>query len=136
SASTAEILRCPACRSELNRQCSQSTEFLVCSNRECAREYPFIGGIPVLIDDYRSLFSISEFVDNKATTFIPAGHLAGFIERVLPEISCNIGTARNYEHFASLMLERSPRPTVLVVGGSIVGKGMKTLLTHKEIELV
>lgn len=37
---------------------------------------------------------------------------------------------QNYDKFAELLLDQSSDPRVLVVGGSILGKGMESLLSH------
>lgn len=136
SAGVAETLRCPTCHGALQRHSTPSTEALVCTQSACAREYPIVDGIPVLINESRSLFSVADFLGSKATTFIPAGRLATLAERLLPTISCNIGTEGNYEAFASVLLAQTSRPRVLVVGGSIIGNGMKPLVANQNIELV
>jgi len=50
-----EILRCPACRSELADGTGPTGPELQCTNRECGKGYRIDGGVPVLlVDEARS----------------------------------------------------------------------------------
>jgi SAM-dependent methyltransferase len=55
--------------------------------------------------------------------------------RRLPEIGRNPVAARNYARFGQLVSER-PNATVLVIGGSIVGQGMESILSSGGIHFV
>lgn len=46
-----EILRCPACRSELRDEQGSSGPELVCTNADCALAYRIDDGVPVLLVD-------------------------------------------------------------------------------------
>jgi len=46
-----EILRCPACKSELDDGTGPSGPELQCTNHECALAYRIDGGVPVLLVD-------------------------------------------------------------------------------------
>lgn len=137
------ILRCPVCGSTLADDAEPDDAgqgpgggHYRCTNQACATAFPLVGGVPVLINEQRSLFAIADFVQGTATTFIPEGRFVRLVERIIPNSSCNLCAATNYVHFAALTRERATRPRVLVVGGSIVGEGMQALLAHHEIELV
>jgi SAM-dependent methyltransferase len=96
-----------------------------------------VGGVPVLIDETRSVFDIEDFVQRKETT-LSSTHLAvkDRVGWMVPRISKNVMASRNYAFLARLLLEQSPRPRVLVVGGGILGKGMEALANNPAIELV
>ena len=61
---TQQELRCPATKSELreNGDCLESVA-------DPTIRYPVIDGIPILIDERRSLFSIDDFRERADTTF-------------------------------------------------------------------
>jgi hypothetical protein len=46
-----EILRCPACRSELVDATAATGPELHCANDECGLQYRIDGGVPVLLVD-------------------------------------------------------------------------------------
>ncbi|MEZ4314953.1 MAG: hypothetical protein R3F14_43620 [Polyangiaceae bacterium] len=52
----AERLRCAACRGELAREARRAT----CA--ACGATFPVVRGVPVLVDERRSLFTIDECV--------------------------------------------------------------------------
>jgi SAM-dependent methyltransferase len=124
-------LRCPACKGPL----VFGAEAATCLDAACGVRYPVIDGIPVLIDETTSVFSVDDFRRHRRTTFRPKARLERFVSEHLPEIGINLRAERNYRDFADLLLRQAARPKVLVVGGSIVGRGMGALLTPA-IELV
>jgi len=136
SAAVKERLCCPVCRGKL----TFGRQSITCTNPSCASEFPIVDGVPVLLNEAASVFSIGDFVQRRNTTF----HLnPGIGERtmsrllgLLPDISQPVGAARNYGVFCDLLLRLATSPRVLVVGGSILGVGMKELASQGRIELV
>lgn len=128
------LLRCPVCRAELT---VAAAEFQ-CVNPDCASRFPVVDGVPVLINDRNSLFSIDDFAQGRATFFDtrPRGWAARAIDRITPSLILNVRGKANYAQLASLLLEQSGAPKVLVLGGSIEGLGMEPLIERDEIELV
>jgi SAM-dependent methyltransferase len=115
-------------------------ESLACCNADCRATFPVVDDVPVLIDERESVFSIEDFVAQRDTTFRlqPRG-LAKLLDRVLavlPGISGDVGTARNYTTFRDALLDTTQAPKVLIVGGSILGHGMDTLSQDARVELV
>ena len=56
-----ERLRCPACGGRLAPgESGAASPALVCRETACGRAYPVVGGVPVLIDERKSLFSAAE----------------------------------------------------------------------------
>jgi SAM-dependent methyltransferase len=126
------LLRCPISRGQLAR----GGDGLHCLDAGCGTSFPIIDGIPVLINEARSIFSIADFRHQKTTTFRATFHLEQAVARYLPDISWNPVAARNYRALARRLLARTSRPRVLVVGGSLLGKGMESLADYPEIEYV
>ncbi len=58
------------------------------------------------------------------------------IAKATPGITREPRAKRNYAKFVDLLLEKTDRPRVLVLGGSIEGQGMEPLLSNPNIELV
>jgi SAM-dependent methyltransferase/uncharacterized protein YbaR (Trm112 family) len=128
-----ELLRCPVCRGLLFRGESE----LRCANPACGTLYPIVDNVPVLINDDESLFRRADFVARRNTTFnLSRSRLKQWVDGALPPLGRNLKAEHNFQHLAGLLLERSPRPVVLVVGGSILGQGIEGLLSRPGIELV
>ena len=127
---TFDILACPRCKGKLNY-----TNALLCET--CGLEYPVVDGIPVLIDDKKSLFTVSDFVENRDTTYgRPASGWKKLGLRFIPSISLNIGSKENFERFFAKVLEGGESPRVLIIGGAIEGQGLDTSALDPGIELV
>lgn len=108
-----------------------------CTGKTCSTVFPNVDGVPVLIDDRTSLFSCNDFVARKNTTFDHArNRMARWVDGLLPTLSRNLHTRRNYDDFTRLLLQRSTRPSVLVIGGSILGNGMDQMVRKSNIQIV
>src|SRR6266567_878251 len=126
-----KMLICPICKAKLELHDKQYQ----CKN--CFFLFPIINGIPILIDENDSIFSIDDFVNQSNTTFYAFHNkLAQAARRLLPKISRNIKGRENYQMLAKLLLSQSSTPEVLVIGGSILGEGMEAILAYPCIELV
>lgn len=123
-----ELLRCPVCGSGLELLGSQ----LRCSNAPCAAVFPVTSGVPVLINEASSIFSIADIVHRRKTFFPPSRHgkVWPSLKGLVPDISRNVRSRRNYTKFARLLLDRSASPKVLVLGGGVLGQGVETFLQH------
>jgi SAM-dependent methyltransferase len=116
----AELLRCPACRAALEARDAGFT----CSG--CAREYPVVDGVPVLIDETQSIFRPEDYLDGAPAAASAGETVLRRIDRLLPPLTQNTLAAANYAQLAELLVETvgDRRPRVLVVGGRVVGAGM------------
>ena len=132
SESAQKLLRCPICKSNLVLANCQ----IKCINITCEALFPVVDGIPILISEASSLFSIDEFVNCKNTFFRPSSRIERSIISLLPEIDCNVKAKTNYEMFADLLLRENENPRVLVIGGSIIGRGMHRILSVPSIEYI
>jgi len=130
---TCELLRCPVCHASLKL----SGETFECVNPECPAQFPVVDGIPVLINEQSSLFSIQDFVSHRSTFFNNnESFLKKTAKRLMPNISLNVKGKSNYRKFVRHLLDRSQSPRVLVIGGSIAGQGMEPLMENPAITLV
>jgi len=125
-------LRCPVCRSRLERR---DADF-VCLSDACRKVFPVVDGIPVLINERDSVFSIQDFVAERETFFRRPSRLESFVLRWIPQLGRNIKGRANYAEFAKHVLARGEKPRVLVLGGSVIGVGMKEILAMSAIRFV
>lgn len=132
-----ERLRCPVCHAALT---CPSDEELACLNTACGLRFPVVDGIPVLLNESRSVFSIADFVHRRDTTFrLRSRGMAALFDRLLgalPDISGAVGTSANCAQLRDALLQQTPVPRVLIVGGSVLGQGMKDLASDSRIEFV
>jgi uncharacterized protein YbaR (Trm112 family)/SAM-dependent methyltransferase len=129
-----ELLRCPICRAKL-RQAGQQFE---CTNSECDTHFPIVDGIPVLLNEQSSVFSLDDFVSYRKTFFgnTRGSKLEKTVRRFVPTISRNIKASDNYSRLSDLLLRQSSSSRILVIGGSILGQGMESLTNNTSLDLV
>ena len=127
-----ERMRCPYTKGKLN----QNGKYLE-SVVDSTISYPIVEGIPILIDNNKSLFSIDDFVTKKNTTFDinteKQNSIKKIISELIPKTDANIKSKDNYNRIASLLPKNSK---ILVVGGSIKGKGMDSIYDNESFEIV
>jgi len=91
----------------------------------------------VLLNEESSLFSAEGFVSGPDTTLnVWRSNVEKAVSRLIPSINNNIKARQNYDRFASLLLSQSTSPIVLVVGGSVLGKGVESLVQNHSLELI
>jgi SAM-dependent methyltransferase len=92
-----------------------------------------------LLNDANSIFSIDDFLQRRDTTFhLNASEKERVLHRLLeliPDITASFG-ATHYRRFHDLLMQQTASPRVLVVGGSILGRGMESLINDSRIEFV
>jgi SAM-dependent methyltransferase/uncharacterized protein YbaR (Trm112 family) len=123
-------LLCPQTKSKLIREgnCYRSSNL-----REIV--YPIVEGIPILIDESKSIFSIRDFTERRNTTFNLAkvGKLRSAIVNLIPDISHNPVSTNNFQQLAALLPVNAK---ILVIGGSIPGKGTEPIYNNPNFEIV
>jgi SAM-dependent methyltransferase len=127
-----ESIRCPVCHSGLDRIEAGFT----CIDRQCQTYFPIVDGIPILISDRSSIFAIDDFTAHRQTFYKSESKLKKFVRDVIPNISKNIKSPANYQEMSQRLLQRSPQPIVLVIGGSALGEGMEHFVNNQAIDLV
>src|SRR5262245_47722046 len=131
-----KLLRCPVCHATLQ----VAGQALDCIGPSCGACFPLVDGIPVLIDERSSVFSLDDFVSRRGTFFANVSGrestLKKALRRCIPTIDNNVKAEENYIRLRELLLGQSTSPRVLVLGGGIPGEGMQILAGTKNIELV
>ena len=95
-----------------------------------------MNGIPILINEEKSIFRIKDFLNETDTTFDPQRiKLKTLAKKFLPSISKNLKAKQNYKIFTDMLLTHFTHPRVLVIGGGIPGDGMEPLL-NSPVQLV
>lgn len=127
-------LCCPICNSGLEK----SADTYQCINIDCKAIFPIKDGIPILINESASIFSIQDFLESRNTYFdlSPKNKFIGIIKKLIPNIGLNIKAESNYHKFNQLLISQNPYPKVLVIGGSILGKGTSSIINNPDIDLV
>ena len=95
-----ELLRCPICHAKLKHARQQ----FECTNPECNTHFPIVDGIPVLINEQSSVFSLNDFVSYRRTFFSNTreNKLKKAVRRFIPTISKNIKGSENYSRLSDL----------------------------------
>lgn len=132
------LVRCPACRSAV----SWSDRLVRCRHETCGLELPILDGIPVLLNEARSVFSVADFRDRRSTTF-DLDHLEPRrrsawrrVREFAPDIGMNWRAEANYRHLSELLPRRGERPRALILGGGIAGLGLAGFLADPSIECI
>ena len=122
-------LQCPFTKSRL----IVNNNFLE-SIHDPIRKYPVINGIPILINNENSIFSIEDFINKASTTFdLKESWIRKMVKRFMPKITHNIKAKKNYREIIEL-LPRNAK--VLIVGGSIKGLGMDEFYATDSFEII
>lgn len=112
------IAACPACKGSLEI-CPQ----LTCA--ACGLEFPVVDGIPILINEANSIFSIEDFKQGRLTTYgSPLKGWKRLVSKFIPSINLNLGSDQNYKDFFERLRAKRPRPQVLILGGAIEGRAL------------
>ncbi len=132
-----QLFACPICKHSF---LSVSTEVIKCSNSQCHAIYPIVQNIPVLINESNSIFSIADFVQGQETTFKHAeerkSKLIAGLKKLVPTLSNNLVATNNYALLLNLLKQKTGEKKVLVIGGGIVGVGMKDFLEDTSISFI
>ena len=122
-------LICPSTKAGLQKR-SNCLECVIDPNIS----YPIIDGIPILIDDQKSLFSIDDFRKKTNTTFdLKQSKAKKILSRLIPEISANIKARKNYNRICEMLPGNSK---ILIIGGSIKGVGMDAIYSNESFDIV
>ncbi len=127
-------LRCPICFSCFG----WNEKEIKCQGEKCQACFPIVQGVPILINENRSLFSIVEIVKQmegqKIATKIPFRRR---LENILvPPITKNFVAGDNLKEFFGLILAINSKPLVLIIGGSTVGQGLSEYLNNPDIRFI
>jgi SAM-dependent methyltransferase len=121
-------LRCPRCRSTLQAE----IDVLACT--ACNARYPCVDGVPVLIDEERSLFDIASIVQQAAVSR-STPQRGSRLGALLPTLSRNYRAADNFRLLRS-ELDAAGARSVLIVGGGTEPLGIDELLRPGGLDVV
>ncbi len=126
-------LLCPICLHNL----VEADNIFKCQNPGCQMEFPIVEGIPILINESKSIFKINDYLERRETTFeLNEDRLKSVIKKFIPSISSNIKAKSNYRNLLALLRTNYNRPNILIIGGSILGEGMEEFIVEPNLILI
>ena len=124
------LLNCPVCNNDI--ELKENENYFSCKNEFCKTNFPIFDGIPCLLNEGNSVFTNKDFANQKDTFFkLSENKFFKAAKAVIPVLSLNVNTRINYINFAKQLLKGNNtgnKMKVLVLGGSVIGKGMNELL--------
>jgi SAM-dependent methyltransferase len=127
-----KLLRCPTCHARLER----ATDGFHCTAPTCGRRFPIVDGIPILLNEERSVFRSEDLQASARRLNRERGIVRTLVQGLTPAISANLVARRNYVKLRSLFDKLGSDLRVLIVGGATLGEGIGVLLEHPGIEVV
>lgn len=127
---TVHLLRCPACHTPLRKE----ADTLICGS---GHTHPIVDGVAILINEASSVFNVADYATARHQH--EQSRPDSWLRRLrahLPSLSANYHSEENYADLARFLAERGDKPRVLVLGGRILGQGMKTLADNANLELI
>jgi SAM-dependent methyltransferase len=124
-------LCCPVCKGTL----TEDGSIMSCSNLSCQKKFPVVNGIPVLINESNSIFSLTDFLSGKETTIDLRKRSRIKVFFTIPSITKNWKAKKNYEYLHA-ELRKKPDPKVLIIGCGVLGNGLKELVEDSSIKIV
>ncbi len=122
-----DILCCPVCTGSIN-------EDYYC--KTCDIKFPVLRDVPILINEQNSIFSFDDYKDDEAYNFFGEKGKLDSLKKLIPGTGLNYAAQKNYEKFLKLLLEKSDKPVVLIVGGGVIGKGMEDIFKNANVEFI
>jgi SAM-dependent methyltransferase len=130
-----ERLQCPCCGASV----ALYTDLALCRNETCIYSdhgFPLIDGQPVLIDFVDSVFPRSNYERGNGSALPRARSRQGLRSRLHLLVDGNNPiAAKNCDRFLSILKEQRRDPSVLVVGGGVIGLGADRLYTDPDVSL-
>ncbi|HQS35920.1 MAG TPA: methyltransferase domain-containing protein [Sediminibacterium sp.] len=119
-----DILSCPSCGSNVVRE---GDGFTCVGN--CKSHYPIYHDVPVLITPTNPVFNFDQFADGKPPKIFFNAYknpVLQFLKKIRPDITLNLASKKNYTEIGSILKDH-PNPSILIIGGSIDGNGIREL---------
>src|SRR5688500_14449779 len=108
--------RCPRCGGALRAEGE---------SLRCCATFPVVDGVPVLIDEATSVFTIADVLGGKSASFVPKrSRVRALLAKATAPPSRNVVARENYTRLAGLL---GSGGRVLVVGGGLGGEGIEAL---------
>ncbi len=125
----AGLLRCPSCHGVM--QGADST--LICTS--CARRFPVVRGVPLLIDESRSSFRLPR-VPAAARQAVANRSWIDIGKRWGPTIEVNLTGRESMLRFKERLFAERPRPVVLNIGGKHAGSCSKLVTSDPAVDCI
>lgn len=125
-------LVCPRCGERL----TSAPDSYRCTDAQCGRSYPVIGGQPILVDFEHSILVEDEVRSGETQSVIERGKHGikrEITSRLLPT---NQAAASNATRFIELARSSSDCPKVLIIGGGSRGEGTDELYSDPDLQLI
>jgi SAM-dependent methyltransferase/uncharacterized protein YbaR (Trm112 family) len=132
SADVRALVCCPICYGELTEM---GTDWH-CTAASCGARFPVADGVPILINEANSLFTIADFLEHKPMYFRPVGGVRRWISARLPRESHNLAAKKVIAEMNDRLRARGVPAKVVIIGGSQIGAGVKTLLDDPNLEVI
>jgi SAM-dependent methyltransferase len=125
-------LRCPVCANALEA----SRDVLRCGPGGCGAGFPIVSGVPVLLNEANSMFRLADF-SGSLPQMLQTEELSivSRLKRLVPANGVNLHAQRNFRRLRDLLLQR-PQPSVLIVGGGVLGQGIASFVADPAIDFV
>jgi len=116
-------------------------DHLVAVDSDPPVEYPIVNDIPILLNSERSVFSAEEIArearaPKQGTQSPKRTSIKHRVARRLPALGLNLKAKKNFDALRRLLLEATPSPRVLVLGGGVLGTGVNQLTGDPQIDVV
>jgi SAM-dependent methyltransferase len=106
---------------------------------KCGYKYPIVNGIPIVIDEEKSVFTFDDFI-NKKNLFFDISQQKSIKEtivKLIPKLSINWVAQKNYAAIAQLLKTNNlNKPKILILGGSIEGEGSQDFLNSPHLQII
>lgn len=126
-------LRCPACRGRL----SLAPDSATCA--ACSAKFPVVRGVPVLVDESKSVFKIADCVATDGARERPPtwkDKVRGTLQKVIGSTGENLSGREKLGLLAGRLREESKAPRVLILGGASIGVGAEALVLDPAFTVV
>ena len=129
-------LICPYCCSKILK----NNGGFLCQNNKCDKAFPIVNGIPVVLNEEESIFSVSDFERGK-DTFFQSKELKNttlktrarlLIKKMVPKLSNNLSSKKNFTSVVRLLSEID-QPKTLILGGGVITSGTQMLFNENNI---
>ena len=128
-----QALRCPVCMAKLDLGAAEAR----CAGARCGATFPVVEGVPVLLNEARSLFRFADYRGPRGPedSERPIRRLQRWMKPVMPPLASNFHAEDNLRCYADLLEAASPRPRVLIIGGRTAGMGVESVLDRRRLDL-